>query len=376
VRELVSSGWTYAGWTLGWPVAVAVAAIAALFPIRWMPERVKPLAVGALLIAVHVVDLAQMHYRVPGYRFQYADVPLSDTTPRPRIAALRDELLRTGERVLGIDGTHDPLLLPNLTHPWNVRAAGGSGPLATARYLDLFSMGDLGVGPEPLKREHHALDLFAIRYALVPTGSQVETGLLSEQERWSRVDLMQYDENDPESRYSLLRNARARPPAWCAASVFRTSAGNVFAAIKEGRLPDGRLFDPVTTVLTEPDSLTGWSGGTPPSEAPVVNASSRDHVYRVSTPTPCVLVVSEQYYPWWRASVDNTFTRVARVNYAMIGVPIPAGIHRVRLAIMPTSVWIGATISIASLLVWMGLLVSLRRRSPPLCRCGTPRSEA
>src|SRR5262249_14142342 len=151
-----------------------------LFATRWMPANLRPLAIGAVLIVAQVVDLAQTHYRVPGYRFQYADVPLSDTAPRPRVAALRDELLRTGERVLGVDGTHDPWLLPNLTHPWNVRAAGGTGPLATARYLDLFSMGDLGVGPEPLKREHHALDMFAIRYALVPSDSPIEADLLSQ----------------------------------------------------------------------------------------------------------------------------------------------------------------------------------------------------
>ena len=364
VRDLVTAGSTYLAWTLGWPLAVAVATIALLWSTRWMPGRLKPLAVGALLIAAQVVDAAQTHYRVPGYRFRYADVPLSDTTPRPRIAALRDELLRTGERVLGVDGTHDPLLLPNLTRPWNVRAAGGSGPLATGRYLDLFSMGDLGVGPEPLEHEHHALDLFAIRYALVPAGSSVEADLLSEADRWSRVDAMQYDEDDPESRYSLLRNARARPPAWCVQSVFRTSAGNVFAAIKEGRLPDGRLFDPATMALAEPDSLKAWPGGTRLGEAAVVNANSRDHVYRVSTPTPCVLVVSEQYYPWWRASVDNTSVPVSRVNYAMIGVSIPSGIHRVQFSIWPTSVWIGMTISVASLLVWMGLVVSIKVRLP------------
>src|SRR4029434_9450488 len=140
-------------------------------------------------------------------------------------------------------------------------------------------------------------------------------------DRWSRVDVMQYDEDDPASRYSLLRNARARPPAWCVESVFRTSAGNVFAAIKEGRLPDGRLFDPATTVLSEPDSLTGCTDGTPSGEVPVVNANSRDHVYRVSTRTPCVLIVSEQYYPWWRASVDNVSARVSRGQYAMSDVP-------------------------------------------------------
>jgi hypothetical protein len=362
VLDLMTGGSTYVAWTLGWPLVVTVAVVALLLPTRWMPAHLRPLTVGALLIAVQVVDLAQMHYRVPGYRFRYADVPLSDTAPRPRIAALRDELLRTGERVLGVDGTHDPLLLPNLTHPWNVRAAGGSGPLATARYLDLLNMGDLGVGPEPLKREHHALDLFAIRYALVPAGSPAEADLLSQADRWSRVDAMQHDEDDPESRYSLLRNARARPPAWCVQSVFRTSAGNVFAAIKEGRLPDGRLFDPATDVLTEPGSLSGWTGGTRSGDTPVVNTNSRDHVYRVSTGSPCVLIVSEQYYPWWRASVDNMPAPVSRVNYAMIGVPIPPGIHRVRLSIRPTSVWIGMAISVASLVAWMGLVVSAARQ--------------
>jgi membrane protein YfhO len=359
--ELVTGRGLYLAWTLGWPFAVTMAVVVLLFISRSMPGNVRPLAVAALLIVVQLVDLGQVHYRVPGYRFRYADVPLSETVPRARIAALRDELLRTGERVIAVDGTHDPFLLPNLTRPWNARAAGGTGQLATARYLDLLSMGDLGIGPEPLKVEHHALDLFAIRYALVPAGSPVEAELLSHADRWSRIDAMQYDEDDAGSRYSLLRNARARTPAWCVESVFRTSAGNVFAAIKEGRLPDGRPFDPGTTVLTEPDSLVGWTAETPSKEAPVVSANSPNHLYRVSTHTPCVLIVSEEYYPWWRASVDNTSVRVSRVNYAMIGVPIPPGVHRVRLSISPTSVWIGTTISVGSLLVWMGLVVSVWR---------------
>jgi hypothetical protein len=109
-------------------------------------------------------------------------------------------------------------------------------------------------------------------------------------------------------------------------SIANMIAGNVFAAIKEGRLPDRRLFDPATTALAEPDSLTGWTDGTHPGEAPVVSAN-------------------------W-----------SRVNYAMIGVPIPPGIHRVRLSIWPTSVWVGMTISVASLLVWIRLAVFQRPR--------------
>jgi uncharacterized membrane protein YfhO len=127
-------------------------------------------------------------------------------------------------------------------------------------------------------------------------------------------------------------------------------------------LADGREFDPRSVVLAEPDALSDWKAGPLADEEPVVTSNVLDRVYRVSTHAPCVLVISEQYYPWWRATLDNASVSVSLVNYAMVGVQIPAGIHRVRLSIRPTSLWAGAAISAASALAWFGLVASAFRR--------------
>lgn len=358
VSELLASDRVYAAWTIGWPVVIAVAAASVLFFVPWIPLRQKPLMLGLALIVVHVVDVAEMHYRVPGYRFHYADVPVSDAVPRPPIAALRDELQRSGERVIAVDGTHNPFLLPNLTRPWAVRAASGSGPLATERYLDVIGMGSPGdIGPATLRPEHLALDLFAIGYALVPDGSSLEDVFRAESNRWSAVRTLQFEEQHPDSRYTLYRNARVRPPAWCAGTVIRTSAEHSRAAVKEGRLPNGASFDPGTTVLAESDALPDWKPAPQTTEAPIVSADVSRHLYRVQAGTPCVLVVSEQYYPWWRATVDEAPVAVSRINYAMMGIPIPAGVHKVRLSLRPTSVWIGEALSVASLMAWLWLII-------------------
>lgn len=358
VSELISTDRVYAMWTIGWPAAIVGAAAGVIFFARWIPPAHRPLMLGLALIVVHVIDVAEMHYRVPGYRFHYADVPVSDAVPRPSIAALREELQRTGERVIAVDGAHNPFLLPNLTRPWNVRAASGSGPLATERYLDVIGMGSPGdIGPATLKPEHLALDLFGIGYALVPDGSSLEMVFRAQSNRWSAVQTLQFEEEHPDSRYTLYRNARVRPAAWCAGTVIRTSGENSRAAVKEGRLPNGGPFDPGTTVLVESDALSAWKAGPPMVETAVVNADVSEHVYRVQTSTPCVLVVSEQYYPWWRASVDDASVAVSRVNYAMMGVPIPAGVHKVRLSLRPASIWVGAALSVASVIAWMWLII-------------------
>ena len=79
---------------------------------------------------------------------------------------------------------------------------------------------------------------------------------------------------------------------------------------------------------------------------------------------PCVLMLSEVYYPWWRASVDDVDVGIVRVNHTMVGVAVPPGSHVVRLRLQPTSVWIGGVISVVGAFVWIGLAwsASLRNR--------------
>ncbi len=361
VGTLLNTSRLYATWTLGWPVLIAiVGGVLALGVSRVAGDSARPVVLAGALLVVTIGDVAAVHYRVPGVRFDYAEVPPSDAQPRPRIAALRDELLRTGERVIAVDGTHNPFLLPNLTRPWDVPAAGGSGPLGMQRYVDMLRMGSPGdVEMATLLAPHVGLDLFAIRYALVPDTGWAGAELLRQPERWSEVEKLQYDESDPESRYTLYRNAHAMPRAWCVGSVIRESDESSLGAIRTGRLADGSSFDPATMVLAEPGELPGWVDSAQAGTArPVVARPGDAPAYRVESPTPCVLVLSEAFYPWWRAAIDGVSLAPSRVNYAMVGIPVPAGTHVVRMTMRPVSLWAGAAISICVLLGWLVLVVS------------------
>jgi uncharacterized membrane protein YfhO len=89
----------------------------------------------------------------------------------------------------------------------------------------------------------------------------------------------------------------------------------------------------------------------------------------LSRPAPAgaALVVSENYYPGWRASVDGRDAAVGRVDYSLVGVGLPAGAREVTLTFTSPRVATGRAISLAvlgmSLLaVAAGVAVERRRR--------------
>ena len=83
----------------------------------------------------------------------------------------------------------------------------------------------------------------------------------------------------------------------------------------------------------------------PPRGAATAEASrSGPNALEVATATtePRFLVVSEMYFPGWRAYVDGVEATIYRTNYLFRGVLVPAGRHTVRFEYRPTSVVVGA----------------------------------
>jgi hypothetical protein len=71
------------------------------------------------------------------------------------------------------------------------------------------------------------------------------------------------------------------------------------------------------------------------------------------------LVLSDTYYPGWTASVDGKPAGVLRGDVLFRVVPVPAGEHEIVLQFQPTSVKLGAIISLISLVVLViGLVVA------------------
>ena len=69
----------------------------------------------------------------------------------------------------------------------------------------------------------------------------------------------------------------------------------------------------------------------------------------VQTDIPGLLVLSELWYPGWRATVNGEATTIVRTNMALRGVPIPAGDHVVEVWFAPDSWRAGLLSAIARL---------------------------
>lgn len=127
-------------------------------------------------------------------------------------------------------------------------------------------------------------------------------------------------------------------------------------------------FDPATTVVVE----GGEALDVTPSGAATIGfeAYSPNEIrLRVDTPTEAYLVLSEVWYPGWRASVDGVPVPVLRANYAFRAVRLAPGEHQVRLTFAPRAWLLGLGISGLTLLVLAGwLLFLLVRRGHPAAR--------
>lgn len=82
---------------------------------------------------------------------------------------------------------------------------------------------------------------------------------------------------------------------------------------------------------------------------------------QVDTTAPGVLVMSEVYYPGWKAFVDGKETKISRANYMLRSIDLPPGPHAVHLVYQPDSFKVGLAVSLAtSLLILSVGIVSSR----------------
>ena len=73
----------------------------------------------------------------------------------------------------------------------------------------------------------------------------------------------------------------------------------------------------------------------------------------VQTPSSGWFVLSDVWYPGWRASINNAYTPIWRANYLFRAVHLGAGEHEVIFSYQPASFYLGVLISFfALLIVW------------------------
>lgn len=83
------------------------------------------------------------------------------------------------------------------------------------------------------------------------------------------------------------------------------------------------------------------------TKQPQYQQISNDHVQiKTAAPSNSVLVVLDNYYPGWEATVDSSSTQIYKVNYTFRGVVVPAGGHIVDFYYRPKSLQYGILVSV------------------------------
>jgi hypothetical protein len=82
--------------------------------------------------------------------------------------------------------------------------------------------------------------------------------------------------------------------------------------------------------LTEPPPIELIGAADPGTVTWTANGIDRQR-FSVEATAPALLVVADNWYPAWRATVDGVETPVLRANHTLRAVPVGPGTHRVEM---------------------------------------------
>jgi hypothetical protein len=337
---------------LAWPLAVqfclaiGALALAALLALGWRATG-RPVW-GAALVALQVLSAAPpalAYLPRPPARWLYPETPA--------IAWLRAHAGSEGRVVMPghvglLYGLAEPHGYDGVTPRRIAELVGsvGTGTALVHGYLQnpLEGVGSEAVSPAAVLASP-VVDLLGVRYVMLPAGA---TPI------WPHLTLG-YDGRDAR----VFVNDHALPRAFLA---FRARCVGDPEAVRLIRARALDLREEVVLADCATPPALGPAGG----RATATIAAARGNGLRIRTESdaPGLLVVTDTWYPGWRARVDGQPARLWRADHAFRAVPVPPGGHEVELRFVPGAVIAGALVSAASAAIVLLCLVRRRGRAP------------
>jgi hypothetical protein len=148
----------------------------------------------------------------------------------------------------------------------------------------------------------------------------------------------------------IWENRRALPRAWAVAEARALQQREILRAIRTSRLPGGERFRPRRTALLEcgPGELPSIEAAPEEVRVEVVEIGNDRMRLKVHAPASTFIVVADQHYPGWRASVDGEPMVVRVTDMILRGFAVEAGDHEIVLDYLPARFVLGLCISILS----------------------------
>ncbi|MEJ2209614.1 MAG: YfhO family protein, partial [Anaerolineae bacterium] len=158
-----------------------------------------------------------------------------------------------------------------------------------------------------------------------------------------------------EGEVKVYRVGDPYPRAWLVHETVTAGDAQALALL------DDEGFDPRAVAVLPPGASTPSLGGAAGAAegVHVVEARPGRLALDVSAAADGLLVVSQPWYPGWRARVDGEGRDVQQVDYLLHGLPLAGGSHRVELDYRPSP--LPAMVSLAVLLACLGAAFVARR---------------
>jgi len=308
--------------------------------------RLSHLAASASFIVVLILDLLSI---APAYN-EYTDA----TELAPRSPAVDWLTSQPGlGRVLGLGINDKPaVLVPNVQTLFGFQSVAGYDSLHTARYEAFWSEVDPSVRPvgnstpysnvfvRPQAYTSSMATLLNVKYVasaadlIAPVGlKKIYTGEIS-----------------------IYENERTLPRAF----VLDTAA-----VIPRARILDTMVsptFDAAHTLLLEseesPPLLPAGTGlHTPPGVAAITRYGRNSVQIVADMARPGWLVLGDQIYPGWSASVDGQSQRVYTADYLLRAIHVQEGHHTIVFTFLPSNYGLTLAISVVTCFVSLLLIV-------------------
>lgn len=351
----------------GWPLAL-VATGAVVGSILLLDRRYASVAVAAIVV-VEIVLLAPRGYSAPRQ---------NPYPQRSWVSFVKATTARDATRIFSADG----LLYPDTSGVYGLSDPRMVDALYVDRYwrylrtfisraiLDRF----VGTGPTegaPNLAANSMFDLLGVKYVLY------DARIGNAPPAWSDP---QYDLVFEGDGVKVYENTHALPRAFVAHDVHAVrDESAAFRFLKAGerrRFPDGAVIvegkHPRSTAVIESTKRSVLPGvdcpADPISPAHIVRRSTTSIAIAVDSSCTGLLVLSDQYYPGWTATVNGRPAIVYPTDVTFRGVAIPAGHSTVVFRYRPHAFRVGlelfaiGVVVVTAMGIWA--VVAARRRPP------------
>jgi hypothetical protein len=154
----------------------------------------------------------------------------------------------------------------------------------------------------------------------------------------------------------VFRNPHAFPRAWAVHELIPIAQPPDGQALIRDRLEE--LHSKAFGAATHTGLETCATG-----DAVAVTRHDAGHVtIRANMACDGMVVLSDTFYPGWRATVDKKPVPIEQVNFAMRGIAVPRGVHEIHYSYRPASVYVGAAMTATGVLGCCLLVFFERRR--------------